>query len=59
MSPACDRCGTAVTCRVAEAAILVVTRDHRGVVTQLCVKCGGAEEPEQLMAPVARKGRAQ
>jgi len=40
----CTSCGQRPTCRIAEAAVLVVARDYRGVVTSLCSACGGGDD---------------
>lgn len=45
-SDVCSACGERPVCALAEAVILVVARDYRGVVTRLCRACGAGEEHE-------------
>lgn len=42
----CVGCGQRPVCRLAEATVIVTARDFLGVVTGLCVRCGGGEDAD-------------
>jgi hypothetical protein len=46
----CTACGQRPVCALAEAVILVVARDYRGVVTRLCRACGAGEDADDAKA---------
>lgn len=53
----CVGCGQRPTLALAGAAVLVVARDHRGVTTALCRRCGAGEDQEDAVTDETKKGQ--